>query len=165
MEKMEKHFIQKIQQLENLIENNKQKTGQLDKVIDNLQINQIKFEGKSELLHEMNEKKFKEIELRLNEIKPSNEIKTEVIGQLQLEMSSKLEETVKSLNEETEKLKKIEINTKEEMAQLKSKIETTSKAIEGLKSDEIKPLKTDVNIIEELVKQINFNKENFNQIA
>ncbi|GAB6018384.1 hypothetical protein CHUAL_000100 [Chamberlinius hualienensis] len=159
MEKMEKYFLERIQQLENLTENNKHKTIELDKTIENLQVNQNKFEGKCELLREMDEKKFKEIELRLNEIKPSNEIKTEVIGQLQLEMKNKFEETVKTLDEEAKRLKKIENDTKIEMAQLQSKIETTSKAIEGLKSDEIGQLQTDINVIEELVKKINLNKE------
>ncbi|GAB6018386.1 hypothetical protein CHUAL_000102 [Chamberlinius hualienensis] len=148
MEKMEKHFVQRIQQLENLIENNNQKTGELNKVIDNLQVNQIKFEGKNEYIHETNEKKFQQFELRLNNMIHSKENKAKAKGQLQVEQSFKFEQTCNTLNKEAEKFKKIENDTKKAIAELQSKAETASKAIEEIKSKEIGQL-----------KQINFNKE------
>ncbi|GAB6018372.1 hypothetical protein CHUAL_000089 [Chamberlinius hualienensis] len=229
MEKMEKHFIGRIQQLENLIENNNHKTGELDKVIKTLQVNQNKFEGKSELQHETNKKKLKEIELQLNDIKPSKDLTeiekkfqqltytvkqsenqsqiralsksigvdfnkkldkklTEVFSQLEIKINEKNLKTRNVLKDEAEKLKKetkqtfktltkdmkekyenciqhLETNenqtktklseqsqnynnirnrlnkTDKNITQVQLKVETTSKAIEELKPNQIKKLK------------------------
>ncbi|GAB6019591.1 hypothetical protein CHUAL_001159 [Chamberlinius hualienensis] len=248
IDQMEKHFIQRLQQLEILIETNNRKTGQLDKTIETLQLNQNRFEGKSEFILETNEKKFQQNELRLNDLcikvdqnfnkpckdltemekkfeeitesvkeseiqnkKLSQNIKsiemdfsakfrktTEVIGQLQLEMREKDKETGSSLEEIVEKCKKVEKETKQTIdtfiKTIKDKYEKciqnkndqikqskkvgygtmqiivcfvsvallcfqVETAIKAIKSDEIKPLKTEVDVIEKRVKQINFQIE------
>ncbi|GAB6018392.1 hypothetical protein CHUAL_000108 [Chamberlinius hualienensis] len=148
VEKMEKHFILRIKEMENLIENNNQKTGELDKVIETLQLNQNKFEGKSELLQEINKKKFEEIELRFNDIKQNNDL-TEIEKKFQqlTELIKQSEIQIKQLSENTEVdfTKKLD-KTNEliicfvSFALLYSiylKVETTSMEIEIIKSDEI----------------------------
>ncbi|GAB6018366.1 hypothetical protein CHUAL_000083 [Chamberlinius hualienensis] len=181
-EKLEKQFIEKIQQLENLIENNNKKTGQLDEAVDNQKQNQNRLEGKIAFINTTNEKKIEEIEVRLNDIKPSKDLteienkfqqltesfkQTEiqskemaknirnievdwskkldktikVIDQLQLETKNNFEETQHILKQKVEKLKTVEIETKQTIAQLELKVEITSKAIEKINSDENKQLK------------------------
>ncbi|GAB6018368.1 hypothetical protein CHUAL_000085 [Chamberlinius hualienensis] len=103
MDKMEKQFLERFQELENLIENNKQKTGESDAAIETLQQNHIKLEGKSDFIHETNEKKLKEIESRFNDIKLNKNLngiekKFQLLNEIQFKKFSKITEVNISQN-------------------------------------------------------------------
>ncbi|GAB6018373.1 hypothetical protein CHUAL_000090 [Chamberlinius hualienensis] len=167
---------QKFGQLENLIENNKQKTGELHTAIETLQQNHIKLEEKSDFIHETNEKKFQKITESVKQIKSVSQTLSEynnvekldktnkVIGQLQTEMSNKNEEIRDSLIKEDEKLKKIEKETKETIKtynkDIKEKYDKciqlsemqTLRLSEQIENDEI--LKKDLNKAIEDIKHL-----------
>ncbi|GAB6024208.1 hypothetical protein CHUAL_008908 [Chamberlinius hualienensis] len=172
IEKMEKHFIQRLQQLEILIETNNNKTCLLDKSIETLQINQNKFEGKSEFILETNEKKIQQVESRLNDIghkvdQKFNQPSTDLIEVEQ--KYKKLTESVKKseiqCKELSENVESNKVNFSENLdkaneiiEQLQLKVETTEDVI----LQEIQTLElfqTKINNLEKQVKQINFQEE------
>ncbi|GAB6018369.1 hypothetical protein CHUAL_000086 [Chamberlinius hualienensis] len=135
VEKMEEHLIQRLQQLEDLIENNNKKTDHIEKSIDTLQVNQNTLKWKTEYKYETIESKFQEIDLGINEIKPS---------QVFTDIQKKLEEltVMVKLNENqsqklSQRIKNIEVD-------FTNKFDKTTEDIDQLKLEIRKSLKKEV---------------------